>query len=149
MGLIRWWQWAFHLLVDADKSSPSYGLPLRLFGATGVRMVYYNWSKSDPRSSTPDIFNIPHGCQLKSSACREMQQAQAREGVLSCTAQAAPYYGQTCAEAHGAGWCCDPAEVDNDGQCNGWSKSKTCYFECVGKGWDPHTKNCTLLQSVL
>ena len=35
----HWMKWAFHFLVDASPSSPTYGLPLRLYGTLGVRQV--------------------------------------------------------------------------------------------------------------
>lgn len=70
-------KWAFHLLVDVDKSSPGYGTPLRLYGSTGVRFVYSNWTKADPRTSTPDLFKIPRFCVPTSKTCLDMRSASA------------------------------------------------------------------------
>lgn len=66
-------KWAFHFLVDADKQSPSYGLPLRLYGSTGVRFIYSNWTLGDPRESNPKLFEIPKHCVSFSETCREMK----------------------------------------------------------------------------
>lgn len=65
-------KWAFHFLVDADPQSPGYGKPLRLYGATGVRFIYSNWTLEDPRAADPDVFEIPKHCLLLSKTCREM-----------------------------------------------------------------------------
>ena len=63
-----------------------------------------------------------------------------------CTAQDAPYYDQSCAQAHGDGFCCDPKYIDWSGQCGGWLSNgdhlKTCYYKCPQKGWDPKTQSC-------
>ena len=66
-------KWAFHFLVDADPKSEGYGLPLRLYGATGVRFVYSDWNTTDPRSDQPKLFDIPRFCVPLSKTCREMQ----------------------------------------------------------------------------
>jgi len=142
-------KWAFHLLVDADKQSATYGLPLRLYGSTGVRMVYSNWSLQDPRAVTPDIFQIPKFCILRGETCKQMKAEQdlaaltVAGAVQPCDAQSAPYYDQTCAEAHGEGYCCDPARLDVEGQCGGYPKDKSCYYKCESKGWDAKSSKCT------
>ena len=63
-----------------------------------------------------------------------------------CTAQDAPHYDQSCAQAHGDGFCCDPKYIDWSGQCGGWLSNgdhlKTCYYKCPQKGWDPKTQSC-------
>ena len=63
--------------------------------------------------------------------------------VDPCDAQSAPYYDQTCAEAHGEGYCCDPARLDVEGQCGGYPNDKTCYYKCKSKGWDAKSSKCT------
>lgn len=64
-------KWAFHFLVDADTKSASYGLPLRLYGPYGTRMVYSNWSLGDPRIKTPSLFEIPKHCLKLSTSCKD------------------------------------------------------------------------------
>jgi len=64
-------KWAFHFLVDADPQSPTYGMPVRLYGATGVRMIYSNWTSADPRVATPNLFEIPKHCIPLSKTCQE------------------------------------------------------------------------------
>ena len=66
-------KWAFHFLVDADPASPSYGMPMRLYGATGVRFIYSNWTQEDPRTQNPKLFEIPKWCVPLSKTCREMR----------------------------------------------------------------------------
>merc|ERR1711972_1209796 len=41
-------KWAFHFLVDADESSPDFGLPLRLYASWGVRQVFEGWQLVAP-----------------------------------------------------------------------------------------------------
>eukprot|EP00931_Biecheleriopsis_adriatica_P077221 TRINITY_DN5082_c0_g1_i2.p1 TRINITY_DN5082_c0_g1~~TRINITY_DN5082_c0_g1_i2.p1 ORF type:complete len:492 (+),score=73.07 TRINITY_DN5082_c0_g1_i2:117-1478(+) len=62
-------KWAFHFLVDADEKSPSFGLPLRLYGPMGVRQVFDNWQLEDPEKARPDIWRLPQGCNVTSKAC--------------------------------------------------------------------------------
>merc|ERR1712137_1082892 len=62
-------KWAFHFLVDADANSPSFGLPLRLYGSGGVRMVYDNWHIADPTIAEPKIWTIPKGCNITAPEC--------------------------------------------------------------------------------
>lgn len=62
-------KWAFHFLVDADPKSPSFGLPLRLYGATGVRQVFDNWKLGDPAADRPDLWKLPQGCKVMSPSC--------------------------------------------------------------------------------
>lgn len=64
-------KWAFHFLVDADKNSPGYGFPLRLYGAMGVRFVYSNWTTTDPTFRDPALFTIPKVCVPLSKNCFE------------------------------------------------------------------------------
>uniref|UniRef100_A0A7S3EW90 Uncharacterized protein n=1 Tax=Haptolina ericina TaxID=156174 RepID=A0A7S3EW90_9EUKA len=69
----HWMKWAFHFLVDAEPQSPSYGLPVRLYGALGVRQIFSNWNLSDPATARPDVWRIPLGCHFHAAAaeCRE------------------------------------------------------------------------------
>ena len=60
-------KWAFHFLVDADAHSPSYGLPLRLYGAYGVRQVFSDWVVGP---TPPATWAIPQGCRLHGPACQ-------------------------------------------------------------------------------
>merc|ERR1711972_861187 len=69
-------KWAFHFLVDADKDSESYGLPLRLYGQQGVRFVYSGWDSSDPQAGDPELFKIPKHCVSLSKTCRDMKSHQ-------------------------------------------------------------------------
>lgn len=62
-------KWAFHFLVDAAEHSPSFGLPLRLYGPTGVRQVFDSWSLEDPEKARPDIWRLPRGCNITAPAC--------------------------------------------------------------------------------
>lgn len=55
-------KWAFHFLVDADKNSSGYGLPVRLFAPYGTRFIYSDWKLGDPREENPDLFKIPKHC---------------------------------------------------------------------------------------
>lgn len=76
-------KWAFHFLVDADKDSESYGMPLRLYGQQGVRFVYSKWDHSDPQARDPALFKIPEHCVSLSTTCRDMKNHQdVRSGVL-------------------------------------------------------------------
>ena len=61
-------KWAFHFLVDADERSPSYGLPLRLYGPYGVRQVFRDWAVSDDVDY--GLFEVPRHCLLDGPACR-------------------------------------------------------------------------------
>jgi len=65
----HWMKWAFHFLVDADPASPSYMLPLRLYGHLGVRQIFHGWMLGDPAIDKPDVWTIPDGCQLLAKAC--------------------------------------------------------------------------------
>jgi hypothetical protein len=65
----HWLKWAFHFLVDADPTSPSYRLPLRLYGHLGVRQVFHGWELGDPTKEKPDVWAIPDGCTLRDEAC--------------------------------------------------------------------------------
>jgi len=67
----HWLKWAFHFLVDADPSSPSYGLPVRLYGTLGVRQIFSHWSLDEPALRRPDVWTIPKGCHLFADECRE------------------------------------------------------------------------------
>lgn len=62
-------EWAFHFLVDADPKSKSFGLPLRLYGMTGVRFVYDSWKIGDPSKDRPDIWSMPKGCNVTVPEC--------------------------------------------------------------------------------
>jgi len=62
-------KWAFHFLVDANASSPSFGLPLRLYGPLGVRQVFHSWVIGDPSVAQPGIWKLPQGCNVTSSSC--------------------------------------------------------------------------------
>ena len=71
----HWMKWAFHFLVDADPQSPSFKLPLRLYGSLGVRQVFHGWSVGDPSVAKPDVWTIPKGCALRAKACHEFLQS--------------------------------------------------------------------------
>lgn len=62
-------KWAFHFLVDADEKSPSFGLPLRLYGPYGVLQVFDGWHLGDPSIARPDVWKLPAGCKVESPAC--------------------------------------------------------------------------------
>lgn len=62
-------KWAFHFLVDADEGSPTFGLPLRLYGAGGRRMVFHNWKVGDPSIARPDVWHMPQGCNATVPQC--------------------------------------------------------------------------------
>jgi len=62
-------KWAFHFLVDADENSPSFGLPLRLYGSGGVRMLYDSWHIADPAIAEPGIWTMPEGCKVTAPEC--------------------------------------------------------------------------------
>jgi len=62
-------KWAFHFLVDADEASPTFGLPLRLYGPYGVRQVFRGWKLGDPTKAWPDVWQMRKGCQVKSKSC--------------------------------------------------------------------------------
>merc|ERR1719215_798778 len=72
-------KWAFHFLVDADEASPSFGLPLRLYGPYGVRQVFDNWQLEDPSKARPDIWKMPAGCKVKAPACSVFESEAAAE----------------------------------------------------------------------
>jgi len=67
-------KWAFHFLVDADETSPSFGLPLRLYGATGVRQVFDSWQLGDPSKARPEIWKMPTDCKILAPACSVFNQ---------------------------------------------------------------------------
>ena len=71
----HWMKWAFHFLVDADPRSGTYGLPVRLFGALGVRQIFSAWDLSDPRDRRPDVWKIPAGCHYRAAECKEFADA--------------------------------------------------------------------------
>jgi hypothetical protein len=62
-------KWAFHFLVDADKKSPTFGLPLRLYGSGGIRMVYDSWHIADPSIAEPMIWTMPKDCKVTAPEC--------------------------------------------------------------------------------
>lgn len=68
-------KWAFHFLVDAEESSPSFGLPLRLYGPYGVRQVFEGWRLGDPAQAKPEIWKMPAGCEVKAPACSVFERA--------------------------------------------------------------------------
>lgn len=72
-------KWAFHFLVDADEASPSFGLPLRLYGPFGVRQVFDNWKLGDPSKARPDIWKMPADCKVKAPACSVFETAPPAE----------------------------------------------------------------------
>jgi len=55
--------------VDADEKSASFGLPLRLYGSGGVRMVFDSWHIADPAIAEPNIWTIPKGCKVTAPEC--------------------------------------------------------------------------------
>ncbi|CAE8650957.1 unnamed protein product [Polarella glacialis] len=71
-------KWAFHFLVDADAASPSFGLPLRLYGATGVRQVFDSWHLVDPAEALPDVWHLPTGCKVLAPVCSNFANHTAR-----------------------------------------------------------------------
>mmetsp|Transcript_4856 Transcript_4856/g.8674 ORF Transcript_4856/g.8674 Transcript_4856/m.8674 type:complete len:486 (-) Transcript_4856:93-1550(-) len=75
-------KWAFHFLVDADEDSPSFGLPLRLYGATGVRQVFDSWQLCDPSASHPQIWNLPTGCKVIAAACSVFKNASTQPSIV-------------------------------------------------------------------
>eukprot|EP00929_Paragymnodinium_shiwhaense_P077242 TRINITY_DN39779_c0_g2_i1.p1 TRINITY_DN39779_c0_g2~~TRINITY_DN39779_c0_g2_i1.p1 ORF type:complete len:503 (+),score=129.20 TRINITY_DN39779_c0_g2_i1:96-1604(+) len=70
-------KWAFHFLVDADENSNSFGLPLRLYGSTGVRQIFDNWVLEDPEKARPDVWKMPAGCVVKAPGCSVFQRQDA------------------------------------------------------------------------
>jgi hypothetical protein len=66
-------KWAFHFLVDADKNSSTFGLPLRLYGAGGVRQVFHGWKVGDPTETRPDVWTLPKGCKITAPECSVFQ----------------------------------------------------------------------------
>jgi len=62
-------KWAFHFLVDADHSSQSYGLPLRLYAPYGVRFEYSDWHVGDPTTAKPEVWDVPQNCEMLSEKC--------------------------------------------------------------------------------
>eukprot|EP00930_Biecheleria_cincta_P099972 TRINITY_DN91586_c0_g1_i1.p1 TRINITY_DN91586_c0_g1~~TRINITY_DN91586_c0_g1_i1.p1 ORF type:complete len:507 (-),score=82.67 TRINITY_DN91586_c0_g1_i1:43-1380(-) len=68
-------KWAFHFLVDADRSSATFGLPLRLYASWGVRQVFEGWQVKDPTEVSPHVWDMPQNCTIKSHACSVFQKA--------------------------------------------------------------------------
>lgn len=68
-------QWAFHFLVDADAASPSFGLPLRLYGPYGVLQVFDQWRLGDPSLARPNIWKLPSECVVSSPECSVFERA--------------------------------------------------------------------------
>jgi len=62
-------KYGFHILVDAEKGSPTYGLPLRTYIPWGVRQVFTGWDLKDPAASDSTIWDIPKGCTLNDASC--------------------------------------------------------------------------------
>ena len=62
-------KWAFHFLVDADESSPTFGLPLRLYAPWGVRQVFESWTLGDPAERDPGVWKLPPGCERLAPGC--------------------------------------------------------------------------------
>ena len=62
-------KWAFHFLVDADESSPTFGLPLRLYAPWGVREVFEGWTLGDPAERDPGVWKLPPGCERLAPGC--------------------------------------------------------------------------------
>ncbi|CAK0876840.1 unnamed protein product [Prorocentrum cordatum] len=62
-------KWAFHLLVDADEHSPTFRLPLRLYGSLGVRQVFDTWQVGDPAVERPDLWLLSPRCNVTAPAC--------------------------------------------------------------------------------
>mmetsp|Transcript_215 Transcript_215/g.473 ORF Transcript_215/g.473 Transcript_215/m.473 type:complete len:499 (-) Transcript_215:141-1637(-) len=75
-------KWAFHFLVDADSSSPSFGLPLRLYGPYGVLQVFDSWKLGDPAVADPDIWKMPAGCNISAPVCSILETKDVMEKVL-------------------------------------------------------------------
>lgn len=79
-------KWAFHFLVDADPSSETFGLPLRLYGPGGVRMIYESWRLGDPEEVMPGLWKLPAKCNVTSPSCevfeREAPAASAAEELF-------------------------------------------------------------------
>lgn len=75
-------KWAFHFLVDADSKSPTFGLPLRLYGAGGVRMVFDNWKVGDPTEGRPDIWTLPQGCNVSAPECSIFKQSMQQKAEV-------------------------------------------------------------------
>jgi len=66
----HWLKFAFHFLVDADKSSSTYGLPLRSYIPYGVRQVFTSWTLADPEIAEPDMWKMPKDCVMSSDICK-------------------------------------------------------------------------------
>lgn len=75
-------KWAFHFLVDANSSSSSFGLPLRLYGPMGVRQVFENWNLEDPANARPDIWHLPRGCNVSAPACSLFPSATQKDEIV-------------------------------------------------------------------
>lgn len=73
-------KWVFHFLVDADEKSPTFGLPLRLYGSGGVRMVYDSWHIADPVIAEPDIWTLPKDCTITAPTCSNFPNASDAHG---------------------------------------------------------------------
>jgi len=67
-------KWAFHFLVDADASSPSFGLPLRLYGPFGCLQVFDGWVLGDPSTAHRDLWKMPASCNITAPACSVFEQ---------------------------------------------------------------------------
>lgn len=79
-------KWTFHFLVEADEKSPSFGLPLRLYGSGGVRMVYDSWHIADPVIAEPNIWTLPKGCKITVPECSNFPNATF-QGTLKASAE--------------------------------------------------------------
>jgi len=75
-------KWAFHFLVDADASSPSFGLPLRLYGPYGVLQVFDSWNLADPSEEMPEVWHMPAGCNITSPSCSVFENDLSAHQVL-------------------------------------------------------------------
>merc|ERR1711862_690704 len=49
-------KYGFHFLLDAERGSKTYGLPLRTYISYGVRQVFKGWNLGDPASVEPDMW---------------------------------------------------------------------------------------------
>eukprot|EP00927_Polykrikos_kofoidii_P060690 TRINITY_DN55616_c0_g1_i1.p1 TRINITY_DN55616_c0_g1~~TRINITY_DN55616_c0_g1_i1.p1 ORF type:complete len:509 (-),score=61.95 TRINITY_DN55616_c0_g1_i1:78-1604(-) len=57
-------KYGFHFLLDAEKSSKTYGLPLRTYIPFGVRQVFKGWNLEDPQIAEPDMWKMPKDCLI-------------------------------------------------------------------------------------
>lgn len=64
----------FHLIVGADKKSPTYGLPVMLYAGFGNRFIYSDWKLGDPAKSKPELWDLPENtfCKLISPECKDL-----------------------------------------------------------------------------